>query len=205
MMSLSSYLGFVMACIALVLLPGSNVALIVGNSLAGGTRLALATILGTASAAAIQVGATVFGLALLLASAAPVFAWLRWLGVVYLMVLGIGAWFAAPEAHRDGVVPRSARRAVATGFAVSLTNPKTLLFQGAFLPQFVDPHGDTAAQLLLLGVTFVAVSATLDCGWAVLASRIGGLVALRPRSRNRIMGGTLIGAACGLALAHERG
>ncbi len=189
-----------------MLLPGPNVALIVGNSLAGGTRLGLATILGTASAAAIQVGATVFGLALLLASAAPVFAWLRWLGVAYLLILGMRAWFAATGAALCAVLaPRSARRAVATGFAVSLTNPKTLLFNGAFLPQFVDPQGDAGAQLLLLGATFVVVSATLDCGWAVLASRLGGLVALRPRLRNRIMGGTLIGAACGLALAHERG
>ena len=204
-MSLSSYLSFVLACVALVLLPGPNVALIVGNSLAGGARLGLATILGTASAAAIQVGATVLGLALLLASAAPVFAWLRWLGVVYLSILGVRAWFAAPVVHRAGAAPRSARRAVATGFAVSLTNPKTLLFQGAFLPQFVDPRGDAGAQLLLLGATFVIVSATLDCGWALLASRFGGLIALRPRLRNRITGGTLIGAACGLALAHERG
>ena len=204
MMSLSSYLGFVLACVALVLLPGPNVALIVGNSLAGGARLGLATIIGTSSAAALQIGATVCGLALLLASAAPVFAWLRWLGVAYLMVLGIRAWFAVPETHRIGVAPRSMRRAVATGFAVSLTNPKTLLFHGAFLPQFVDPHGDAAAQLLALGATFVVVSATLDCGWAVLASRLGGLVALRPRLRNRLMGGTLVGAACGLALAHER-
>ena len=150
-------------------------------------------------------GATVLGLSLLLASAAPVFAWLRWLGVAYLLVLGITAWFAAPVVHRAGAAPRSARRAVATGFAVSLTNPKTLLFQGAFLPQFVDPQGDAGAQLLLLGVTFVVVAATLDCGWAVLASRFGGLIALRPRLRNRIVGGTLVGAACGLALAHERG
>ena len=204
-MSLSSYLAFVLASVVLVLIPGPNVALIVGNSLAGGTRLGLATILGTASAAAIQIGATVFGLALLLASAAPVFAGLRWLGVLYLLVLGVKAWFAAPEVHRAGKAPRSARRAVATGFAVSLTNPKTLLFNGAFLPQFVDPQGDANAQLLLLGATFVIVSATLDGGWAVLASRLGGLVALRPRLRNRITGGTLIGAACGLALAHERG
>ncbi len=204
-MSLSSYLSFVLACIALVLLPGPNVALVVGNSLAGGARLGLATILGTASAAAIQVGATVFGLALLLASAAPVFAWLRCIGVAYLMILGIRAWFAAPVVLRADAARRSARRAVATGFAVSLTNPKTLLFHGAFLPQFVDPQGDAGAQLLLLGATFVVVSTTLDCGWALMASRFGGLVALRPRLRNRIMGGTLVGAACGLALAHERG
>ena len=204
-MSLSSYLGFVVATVALVLVPGPNVALIVGNSLAGGTRLGLASILGTASAALIQIGATVFGLALLLASTAPVFAWLRWLGVVYLLILGLRAWFAVPESHRSGPAPRSARRAVATGFAVSLTNPKTLLFNGAFLPQFVDPQGDAGAQLLLLGATFLVVSATLDCGWAVLAGRFGGLVALRPRLRNRLMGGALVGAACGLALAHERG
>ncbi len=205
MMSLSSYLGFLLATVALVLLPGPNVALIVGNSLAGGKRLGLAIILGTASAAALQVGATVFGLALLLASAAPVFAWLRWLGVVYLAVLGLRAWFAAPVALDAGAAPRSVRRAVATGFAVSLTNPKTLLFLGAFLPQFVDPQGNAGAQLLLLGGTFVVVSAALDCGWALLASRFGGLIALRPRLRNRMVGGTLIGAACGLALAHERG
>ena len=200
MMSLSSYLSFVLATVALVVLPGPNVALIVGNSLAGGARLGLATILGTASAAAIQVGATVFGLALLLASASPLFAGLRWLGVIYLAVLGLRAWFATPVVLGRGATPSSARRAVAT-----VLNVKTALFFLAFLPQFVDPQGDAGSQLLLLGATFVVVSATLDCGWALLASRLGSLIALRPRLRNRMVGGTLIGSACGLALAHERG
>ena len=170
-------LGYLLASVLLIRLPGPNVAVIVGNSLAGGRRTGLATVLGTASAAAVQVALLVVGLAVLVASAAP----------------------AATD------VPRSPHRAAATGFLESLATPKTPLFHGAFLPQFVDPSGAVRPQLFLLGATFTAVSATLDSGWAILADRLRTVPTLRPRLRERVAGTSLIAAAAGLALAHERG
>lgn len=206
MMPLASYLGFVLASVLLILLPGPNVAVIVGNSLSGGRSTGLATVFGTASATAVQIALVVVGLAVLVASAAPVFSALRWLGVGYLLILGTRAWLANPAtADAPPPVPRSPRRAAATGFLVSLTNPKTLLFHGAFLPQFVDPAGDVRFQLLVLGATFTGLAATLDSGWAILADRLRAVLTLRPRLRDRVVGTSLIAAAAGLALAHGRG
>ncbi len=94
-------------------------------------------------------------------------------------------------------------RTVAKGFLVSLTNPKTLLFFGAFLPQFVQPGADAFAQLVLLAATFVAISATLDSVWAVLAARLRAIATMPERLRNRLGAGFFLGAGVGLALARQ--
>ena len=86
---------------------------------------------------------------------------------------------------------------------MSLTNPKTLLFYGSFLPQFVDPAGDITAQLILLSVTLIVIAVLLDGVWALLASRFRAALAGRGRFRNRLAGGLLIGAGLGLALARK--
>lgn len=89
------------------------------------------------------------------------------------------------------------------GFLVSLTNPKTLLFYGAFLPQFVAPQGDLLRQMSMLSATFLAIALIVDCGWALLAGRLSGLVRKHGRLRNRISGGFLISAGLGLALVRK--
>ncbi|MFE1602742.1 LysE family translocator [Methylobacterium sp. ID0610] len=204
MMPLDLYLAFLGASLVLVLIPGPNVALIVANSVAYGTRHGLATVAGTSAAMVLQLGLTVLGATTLLALLAGWFALLRWVGAAYLVWLGIRAWRAPPaDLARTPPAARDAGRMVLRGFLVSLTNPKTLLFYGAFLPQFLDPRREPLPQLLLLAGTFLAVAVIGDGAWAVLAGRLRGLLGAGSRWRSRITGGVLIGAGLGLALARR--
>ncbi len=203
-MSLDLYLAFVAATVVLIAIPGPNVALIVANSVAHGARYGLLTVAGTSSAMVVQLALTVAGMSALLAAVAPWFEVLRWLGVAYLAYLGWRAW-TAPAADLSGTraQPRSARAIYGRGVLVSLANPKTLLFYGAFLPQFVSPGADATGQLVLLSATFLALAVVLDGAWALAAARLAGLLAARGRLRQRLTGGLLLGAAAGLALARR--
>ena len=204
-MPLTAYLGFVAATIVLALIPGPNMSLIVANSIAYGTRFGILTLAGTAAAMVPQLALTAFGLTELMTTMATWFAWLRWLGVAYLLFLGIRQWCAAEVDLTIGPAqPRSPRTIVLRGFLVSLTNPKTLLFFGAFFPQFIAPDRPVWPQLALSCSSFLLIVVTLDSGWAVAAGRARRLLAVRGRLRNRLSGGMLIGAGVGLALAHRR-
>jgi threonine/homoserine/homoserine lactone efflux protein len=173
-MSPALWAAFAAATAVLMLIPGPNVALTV---------------------AALGVTA-VFG------ALAEAFGTLRWLGVAYLVWLGIRAWREpASDLSETRAAPPS--KTFGRGFFVSLTNPKTLAFYAAFLPQFLDPAKPLGPQMAILSVTFVAVALIIDSGWALLAARARGGVARFGRLRNRLTGAALIGAALGLALARR--
>jgi len=199
------FLGFILATAILILIPGPNVALIVANSMTRGTRFGLVTVAGTSSAVVIQLGLTALGLTAVLAVLAVWFEWLRWIGVAYLIFLGLRQWFApAVDLTRITAERRPARSIFLRGFLVGLTNPKTLLFYGAFFPQFLDPHRPLGPQVGILCVTFLVIAVVLDSGWAVVSGRARWLLGARPRLRNRLSGGCLMAAGVGLALAHRR-
>jgi threonine/homoserine/homoserine lactone efflux protein len=201
---LELYIGFVIASTVLVLIPGPNVSLIVANSIAYGTRYGLLTVVGTSSAIALQLALTALGLTATLGVLAGWFEWIRWIGVGYLLYLGARQWTTAPiDLTRTKPQPRSFKAITLRGFAISLTNPKTLLFYGAFFPQFLTPNAPIAPQVALLSVTFFVIAAGLDSCWALLAGRLRGVLAMRGKLRNRLSGGLLIGAGIGLALAHR--
>jgi threonine/homoserine/homoserine lactone efflux protein len=211
-MSLDLYLGFVLASVILIVIPGPNAALIVANSVAHGARFGLLTVAGTSSAVVVHLALTVLGASVVLNFLAASFDWLRWLGVAYLLWLGvayllwlgIAAWRApAVDLGQVGPQARSARLIFARGFLVGLTNPKTLLFYGAFLPQFITPGPTAADQLLVLAATFLVVAVVLDSAWALLAGRLRALLLTHVRLRNRLTGGLLMGAGLGLALARR--
>jgi threonine/homoserine/homoserine lactone efflux protein len=205
MISFELYLAFIAATTVLMLIPGPNVALIVANSVAYGTRFGLLTVVGTASAMVPQLALTALGMAAMLGALGAVFEWLRWAGVAYLLYLGIRQWRAEPvDLTRTTPRKRTPREIFLRALLVSLTNPKTLFFYGAFFPQFISPKHDIAPQVATLSVTFVALALLLDSGWAVLAGRARTLLAGHARARNRIAGGFLIGAGVGLALAHRK-
>ena len=204
MVSAPLYFAFLVTSIALIAFPGPNVALIVSTSIAHGRRAGLVTVAGTSSAMAIQLLLTVAGTSALLAAAAPWFSWLRWAGAAYLIYLGVRAWRAPAGNGTGNVMPARAEGAVfARGVLVSLTNPKTLLFFGAFLPQFVSTDGPALPQLIVLAGTFLVLAVGLDTAWALLAHRAGARLSRRKDLRNRLEGGLLIGAGVGLAVARE--
>ena len=203
-MSLELFLAFVAATVVLILIPGPNVALIVANSIAHGVRYGLLTVFGTSSAMVVQLALTVLGTTALLTALAGWFEWIRWAGVAYLVYLGVRSWRAAPvDLTRTGPQPKSARAIWLRGFVVSMTNPKTLLFYGAFLPQFITPGDHAASQLVLLSVTFLVLAVLLDSCWALLAARFRVALSVNGRLRNRLTGGLLVGAGVGLALARK--
>jgi threonine/homoserine/homoserine lactone efflux protein len=188
-----------------MLIPGPNVALIVANSVAWGTRYGLLTVAGTAAAMVVQLGLTALGMSAVLGALARWFELLRWVGVAYLLWLGVRQWRApAMDLTRVAAQPKSARAIALRGFLVSLTNPKTLLFYGAFFPQFVRVDRPVLGQVALLSIVFLALALLLDGGWAVAAGRARFLLAARGRLRNRLSGGMLVCAGVGLALARGR-
>jgi threonine/homoserine/homoserine lactone efflux protein len=203
-MDLSLYLTFVLATAILILIPGPNMSLIVANSVAYGTRYGLLTVAGTSSAVLVQVIITALGMTAVLGTLAYWFEWIRWIGVAYLVYIGIQQWRADPiDLTRTTPQPKSFRAIYLRGLLVSLSNPKTLLFFGAFFPQFISLDGDPQPQIILLCLTFLVIAALLDGAWAILAGRVRRFLGSRGRLRNRLSGGLLIGAGLGLALARR--
>lgn len=205
MMPIELYLAFIAATVILMAIPGPNVALIVANSVAHGTRFGLLTVAATSSAVVVHLALTVAGATAVLGFLAASFDGLRWLGVAYLVWLGVSAWRApAADLAQTTAQARSSRVIFARGFLVGLTNPKTLLFYGAFFPQFITPGPTAGEQLLLLAVTFLGVAIVCDSTWAILAGRLRALLVAHARLRNRITGGLLVGAGLGLAMARRQ-
>jgi homoserine/homoserine lactone efflux protein len=204
MFDMHLYLAFVLAVTILMLIPGPNVALIVANSVAYGPRYGLLTVAGTSSAMVLQLALTVLGMTELLGTLGAWFEWIRWIGVAYLVYLGIAQWRAPPlNLTEVAPEPKSARAMFTRALLVSLTNPKTLFFYGAFFPQFVVTGHDVGAQVAILTATFLVLAVLLDGCWALAAARARGLLAVRGRLRNRISGSLLIGAGIGLAFARK--
>lgn len=201
----SLYIAFIAAVLVLMLIPGPNVALIVANSVAHGSKFGLLTVVGTTCAMIVQLGLTALGMTELLGALGSWFEWLRWVGVAYLVWLGVAQWRAAAvDLTRTSPQRKSERAIVMRGFLVSLTNPKTLLFYGAFFPQFIDPAQRVGVQIALLAATFLVLAILVDGGWAVLAGRARHLLATRGRLRNRLTGGLLVGAGAALAMARRK-
>jgi homoserine/homoserine lactone efflux protein len=203
MISAPLFISFVLVSLALIAFPGPNVALIVSTSIAHGRRAGLITVAGTSSAMALQLLLTVAGTSALLAAAAAWFSWLRWAGVAYLMYLGVRAWRAPVRNALGNSLPPGNRTVFTRGVLVSLTNPKTLLFFGAFLPQFVSTDRAAVPQLVILAATFLVLAAALDSSWAVLAHRAAAMLSGRGALRNRLEAGLLVGAGLGLAAARD--
>jgi len=199
------FLMFVSAVTILMLIPGPNVALIVSNSVAYGPRYGFLTVAGTSSAMVLQLGLTALGMAELLGSLGHWFEWLRWIGVVYLIAIGIAQWRAAPiDLTNTRPEPKSARAIYLRALLVSLTNPKTLLFYGAFFPQFIAVNKKPTEQIAVLSLTFLILAILLDSSWALVAGRARRLLAARGRLRNRLAGGLLITAGTALAFARHK-
>jgi len=194
--------ALIVATSVLVLIPGPNVALIVANSLRHGLKIGLVTALGTTCGLAFQLFLVVVGMAALIELAATALEWVRWLGVAYLVYLGIRAWIE-PVANLQDIRAQSKSGAFWRGFAMAVVNPKTLLFNAAFLPQFVAGGEGATGQLVILASIYLAVIVIGDGLWAVFASSARRFLGKFGHLRNRITGGFLLGAAAGLALSRR--
>jgi homoserine/homoserine lactone efflux protein len=204
-MPLDLYLAYVLACAVITLIPGPTVTVIVANSLAHGPRAGLLNVAGTQLGLALMMAILVVGLSSVIAAMGWLFEWLRWAGAAYLVWLG---WqlLRSPEAIADArSFPAPRGGFFLQGFLVLMANPKALLWFGAFIPQFVDPKGNYVGQIVLLGLTAMAVALVSDGAYAVLTGRAGILLSRkRIRLVSRLSGGFLIGGGIWLALTRGR-
>ncbi len=205
-MSLHLYFAFVIACIALALLPGPIVTLVVANGLRHGTRAALINIAGAQLGLAITIGIVAVGLTTLMATMGYWFDWVRFAGAAYLVWLGIKLVRAPAVAMATDEPPPPPRGGFfLQGLLVLLSNPKVLVFFGAFIPQFIDMQHDQLPQVIVLGATFMVVAGLTDAMYALLAGRARSLIsARRTQLVSRLSGSLMIGGGIWLALTRAR-
>ncbi|MEM1039505.1 MAG: LysE family translocator [Pseudomonadota bacterium] len=204
--SLANYLAFIVACAAIIAVPGPTVTVIIANSMRGGVACGLANVLGTQLGLAIMIVLVALGLETLTTSLAFVFDWLRWVGAAYLIYLGYKLLTANGDlGSAVGTAQiKSLKSCFWQGFLVIWSNPKALLFFGAFIPQFVNSAGNAIAQTLLLGFTFMVVGTLIDGFYAVAAGRAGGWLTHKNVRRVEIGSGSML-VGGGLWLGLSRG
>jgi threonine/homoserine/homoserine lactone efflux protein len=204
-MSLQLYLPFVAACFALALLPGPVVTLVIANGLRHGTRAALTNIAGVQAGLAIVIGIVAVGLTSMMATMGYWFDWVRFAGAAYLVWLGIKLIRAPAESVKADAPPPPRGGFFLQGFLVLLSNPKVLVFFGAFIPQFMDLSKDHVSQVALLGATFMITGAITDSIYALLAGRARLFFSTgRTRLLSRVSGAFMIGGGVWLALVRAR-
>jgi threonine/homoserine/homoserine lactone efflux protein len=182
--------------------PDTSQLLIMSNAMKHGVRRSLWVIGGDLSANVLQMTAAAFGLAAVIATSAQAFGWIKWLGVAYLLWIGVRMVLSrdAPGQGRAGSSPR--RTALfRMGFVTSMTNPFAVVFFAALFPQFIDPTGAILPQLAILGGTYLVVDGVTLVLWGWAADRVARhLSGLSFAAINRVCGGLMIGAAALLGL-----
>jgi threonine/homoserine/homoserine lactone efflux protein len=191
-------LGFTVAALVLIVIPGPGVLFVVGRAISHGRRTALATAAGHAAGNYVVAACVAVGLGALLQRSASVFVVVKLAGALYLVWLGVQAVRhrkSLAEAFAATGEPRQGWRALRDGVVVGVTNPKSYILFGAILPQFVNrAAGDVPGQMLVLSVFSVVIGAVSDCGWGLAASGVRNWFASSPRRFE------LVGGAGGLAM-----
>jgi threonine/homoserine/homoserine lactone efflux protein len=199
MPSPNTLLGFGVATLMMLIVPGPSVAYVVARSLEHGRTGGLVSVLGIETGALVHVAAAACGLTAVLASSPWAFRVLQYAGATYLVILGIRQLRRRPlELTVDTVDPSVSRwKLFRSGVLVDLLNPKTGLFFLAFLPQFVDPaRGALPAQILVLGGCFVLLAALTDGAYALAAGSLRSALTRSARTRRRLdrtTGGVYVG------------
>ena len=190
MIPLDSLVAFAVASVVIIVIPGPSVLFVIGRSLSLGRRAGVLSVVGNALGTVPAVLAVAFGVGAIVASSAVAFTVIKIVGAAYLVWLGVQAILHrhdhAPDADR---APSSAAKLLRQGFIVGLTNPKTIAFFVAVLPQFVVPAaGPVWAQLLLLGLTFQTLALICDSVWALAAGTARAWFARSPRRMSTLSG-----------------
>jgi threonine/homoserine/homoserine lactone efflux protein len=198
MISSGHLIGFTLASLIIIVIPGPGVLFVVGRALAHGRRTALATAAGHAAGNYMVAACVALGLGTLLQRSAQVFTAVKLAGALYLVFLGVQAFrhrHSLASALSSAPGATTGWRALRDGFIVGVTNPKAFILFGAILPQFVNRGaGNVPAQMLLLALISVLLGVASDSTWGLAASGVRVWFARSPRRY------ALVGGAGGLAM-----
>jgi homoserine/homoserine lactone efflux protein len=202
-MDLSVWITYFVATIILSVSPGPGVFSSISSGLHHGFRLGLWNGVGMQAANMILVAFVSLGLGALLLASESLFTGVKWLGVAYLVFLGVVTWRSKPkefeDAREDGA--RSAREVFTRGFLVNITNPKGIIFFVAILPQFIDVSKPQLPQYAVLAATTFTVDLGVMMGYTALAARVLRVMKDPAHLRwvNRGLGGAFVAAGAALA------
>ena len=204
-MELSVWLTYLVTTIVLSVTPGPGVFSSVASGLNHGFRRGIWNGVGMQVANLVLAALVSFGLGAILLASETAFAVVKWLGVAYLVYLGVITWRAAPQAFaRQMDTTRTPWEIFLRGFLVSISNPKGIIFFAAILPQFIDIARPQLAQYAILTATTFTVDVFVMAGYTAAAARVVRVMRNAEGLRwiNRGLGGLFV--AAGVALAGWR-
>ena len=204
-MSWEAYLVFLAAvAVFFATPPDTSQLLIISNSIRHGLRKSVYTIAGDLTANCLQMVGAAFGLAAIIATSASAFVWIKWLGVAYLVWIGLSLVLSKDTASEVAAgASGSGFRLFRQGFVTSMANPFAVVFFGALFPQFIDPVLPILPQILILGSTYIVVDGAILVLWGWLGMRTAGAMKTLSFGRlNKICGGLMV-AAAGLLAARD--
>ncbi len=193
-----SILGFALAAVVIIAIPGPSVLFTIGRALSVGRREAFLSVVGNAFGILTQIVAIAVGLGPVVAASATLYEVIRIGGALYLIWLGVQAFRSRRElaASLSGELPASgsARHSLRTGYLVGVTNPKTVVFFTALLPQFIDPTRAVWSQIVVLGILFTVLAICMDGTVALLASQARAWFGRSPQRLGRVgaVGGVMM-------------
>ncbi|WP_028350550.1 LysE family translocator [Bradyrhizobium murdochi] len=162
---------FLAASLLVAITPGPGIFYIVARTLVGGRTEGLASSVGLGLGGLMHVFGGAVGISALVIASAEAFTFLKIAGALYLIWLGLKTWREARIVEPTEVQTTGVRRAFRDGIIVEALNPKTAAFFLAFIPQFVDPSANVAAQFIVLGLISVALNTSVDLVATHLAAR----------------------------------
>ena len=184
-----AYVLFVVAALALLLVPGPAVVYVIARSVSGGRLTGLVSVLGIELGTLTHVVFAAAGLSAIVASSVLAFSVVKWLGAAYLVYLGLRQIFGRDGEEEDTELSGSEDsrfRVFYQSVLVQILNPKVALFFLAFLPQFVDPsRGAAWTQIVVLGATLAFLGLFTDGLYALLGGTAGGWIRKRGGSLRR--------------------
>jgi homoserine/homoserine lactone efflux protein len=204
-MTLETWLAFLLAACLISLSPGAGAISCMASGLRYGLRRAMWNIAGLIGGILFVLAIVAVGLGALLAASSMAFTIVKWLGVAYLVWLGVQQWRAAAvamdAAARAADVSGTRRQLLVRGFLVNATNPKGIVFMLAVLPQFIDPAQPQAIQYVICGATLAFTDLGTMAGYTAFAAKALRLLRepRQVRVMNRTFGGLLM--AMGALLA----
>ena len=198
-MEFNVWLTMFLAAIAISVSPGAGAVVSMNYGLRCGLKKSYPAIFGLQVGYLIQTFIVVIGLGAIIAKSVLIFTIIKWIGVAYLVYLGLGKIFEKAQLVDDEehLNSYSAKKAFLNSSLINLTNIKATIFLVAFIPQFINPNESIFLQFIIIGATLSVVDIFVMTGYSSMASKLKFLLkdVKAIKIQNRITGSLLILAA----------
>ena len=175
-MIVDNLLNYIIAVAVIVVIPGPNILLIMNNSMKYGFNNGVQTILGIKAGMMLLFIISLSGIAAVLLFFSSVFVFIKWLGVIYLVYLGISQIILSYKDSKEKNIIAFDQKYFLKGFLICATNPKGLIFAGAFFPQFLNTNNPLLPQIIILCGSFLLVSLLIEIVYAYLSGMLSSII-----------------------------